>query len=78
MKMLLVGTQGSNDPTQAAFPFVFAKGAIEAGHEPTIFLAGEAAHLLKEDVAASTQGVGWPRHSDLWADIAKAMVRVFV
>lgn len=26
-------------------------GAIEAGHQPEIFLAGEAAYLVKEDAA---------------------------
>ncbi len=78
MKILYSGTNGSNDPTQAAFPFVFSKGAIEAGHQPTIFLAGEATYLLKEEVAAATQAVGWPKQSDLWVDIAKAKVPVFV
>ncbi len=78
MKMLYVGTQGSNDPTQAAFPFVFSKGAIEAGHEPTIFLSGEATYLLMEQVASSTQAVGWPKQSDLWVDILKARVPVYV
>ncbi len=78
MNILYAGTQGSNNPTQAAFPFVFAKGAIEAGHTPTIFLAGEAAYLLKEEVASATQAVGWPKQSDLWMDIVKARVPVFV
>ncbi len=32
MRIPYAGTQGSNDPTQAAFPFVFAQGAIETGH----------------------------------------------
>ncbi len=86
MKMLYVGTQGSNDPTQAAFPFVFSKGAIEAGQEPTIFLSGEATYLLKDEVSAATQAVGWPKQSELpaqgrrpgWADIVRAKARVFV
>lgn len=78
MKMLYVGTHGSNDPTHAGLPFVFAKGAIEAGHEATIFLAGEAPYLLKEEVAAATHGVGWAPQSDLWKDIVQAKVPVFV
>lgn len=78
MKILYTCTYGSDDPTQAGFPFIFSKGAIEAGHEPTIFLAGEGAYLLKEDVAAATQGVGWPKLSDLWNDIFKAKVPVYV
>ena len=41
-RILYVGTAGSDDPTRAGFPFNFALGAIEAGHQPEIFLAGEA------------------------------------
>ncbi len=90
MKMLYVGTQGSNDPTQAAFPFVFSKGAIEAGHEPTIFLSGEATSGCCSPYAAqrgggavphterSDVGVLFPMQSDLWADIVKSKVPVFV
>jgi len=40
--ILYVGTAGSDDPTRAGLPFNFAIGAIEAGHQPQIFLAGEA------------------------------------
>jgi predicted peroxiredoxin len=78
MKILFVGTSGSDDPTRASFPLVFAKGAIEAGHQPLIHLVGEATYLLKEEVAALTQGVGWPTISALWKDIVEAKVPVFV
>ena len=78
MNILYAGTYGSDDPTRASFPFVFAKGAIEAGHQPTIFLAGEAAYMLKEEVAAATRGVGWPAVSELLNDIVQAKVPVFV
>lgn len=39
-KVLYVGTAGSDDPTRAGFPFNFAKGALDAGHQfinPKIF-----------------------------------------
>lgn len=78
MKILYMGTHGSNDPTRAGLPFVFAKGAIEAGHEVAIFLAGEAPYIVKEDVAAATHGVGWAPQADLWKDVVQAKVRVFV
>lgn len=44
-KILYYGTSGSDDPTRAGFPFNFALGAKEAGHEPEIFVAGEAVTL---------------------------------
>lgn len=55
--ILYVGTAGSDDPTRAGLPFNFALGAVEAGHQPQIFLAGEAAYLMKEDVAAAVMPV---------------------
>ena len=78
MKLLYASTYGSDDPTRASFPFIFAKGALEAGHQPTIFLAGEAAYLLKEEVVAVTQGVGWPPISQLWRDVVEAKIPVYV
>ena len=78
MKILYAGSFGSDDPTRASFPLIFAKGAVEAGHESIVFLAGEAVYLLKEEVANSTQGVGWPKVGDLWQDIVTANVRVYV
>ena len=42
-KILYLGTAGSDDPTRAGFPFNFAMGALDAGHQPEVFLAGEAA-----------------------------------
>jgi predicted peroxiredoxin len=78
MKILFVGTSGSDDPTQASFPMVFAKGALEAGHQAVIHLVGEATYLLKEEVAAVTQGVGWPTISALWKEVVAAQVPIFV
>ena len=42
-KLLYIGTHGTDDPTRATFPFLMAKGAIEAGHEAGIILMGDAA-----------------------------------
>jgi len=78
MKMLYAGTHGSDDPTRAGFPFIFAKGAIEAGHQPVIFLGGDATYLLKEELAAATQGVGWQPQSELWKEMVKSKVPVHV
>ena len=33
MKMLLIGTHGSESPTHAILPFLNAQGAIDEGHE---------------------------------------------
>ena len=41
-KLLYVGTYGTDDPTRATFPFLMAKGAIDAGHETAVTLMGES------------------------------------
>ena len=64
-KLMYVGTQGTNDPTQATFPFLMAKGAIDGGHEPGLTLMGEAAPLIKNDIAAQIHGVGIPPLTEL-------------
>ena len=57
-KLLYVGTYGTDDPTRATFPFLLAKGAIDAGHETGVTLMGEATYLMREGVPEQIQGVG--------------------
>jgi uncharacterized protein involved in oxidation of intracellular sulfur len=64
-KLLYIGTAGTDDPTRATFPFLMAKGAIEAGHEAGIILMGEAAPLIKDSIAAQVHGVGIPPLKEL-------------
>ncbi len=78
MTILYISTYGSDDPTRAGFPFVFSKGAVEAGHRPTIFLAGEATYLLQESIAAAIHGVGWPPLPELWQSVVQEQIPVYV
>ncbi len=64
-KILYIGTHGTNDPTDATFPFLLAKGAIDGGHQPSIVLMGEAAPLIKDHLAQQIQGVGLPPLKEL-------------
>jgi uncharacterized protein involved in oxidation of intracellular sulfur len=64
--ILYVSTYGSDDPTRATLSFVAALGAVEAGHQAQIFLAGEATYLMKEAVADQVHGVGWAPLKDLF------------
>jgi predicted peroxiredoxin len=50
-RLLLISTHGSEDPTRAGLAFFLAKGAVEAGHQPEIVLAGDAAVLARKEVA---------------------------
>ena len=77
-KVLFVGTHGTDDPTRATFPFMEAKGVIEAGHETGIILMLEAASLIKDRIAAQVQGIGVPPLKDLMDFLADHNVRISV
>jgi uncharacterized protein involved in oxidation of intracellular sulfur len=77
-KLLYIGTHGTDDPTRATFPFLMAKGAIEAGHEAGIILMGEAATLIKDSIAAQVQGVGVPSLKELAEFLHGRKIRISV
>ena len=77
-KLLYIGTHGTDDPTNATFPFLMAKGAIDAGHETGIILQGEAATLIKDSIAAQVHGVGIPPLKELMDYLVARKVRITV
>jgi predicted peroxiredoxin len=76
--ILYVGTSGSDDPTRAGLPFNFALGAVEAGLKAEIFLAGEAAYLMKEDIAAAIMPVAMPSLREMMEKTVASNVPIFV
>ena len=60
MKFFYLGLCGSENPTRAAFPFHLALGALEAGHQAEIGLAGDAVVLMKSVVAEGILPVALP------------------
>jgi uncharacterized protein involved in oxidation of intracellular sulfur len=77
-KLLYIGTHGTDDPTNATFPFLMAKGAIDAGHETGIILQGEAATLIKDSIAAQVHGFGIPPLKELMDFLVAHKVRISV
>ena len=77
-KLLYIGTAGTDDPTRATFPFLMAKGAIEAGHEPGIILQGEAAPLIKDSIASQVHGIGVPPLKELLDFLVERNIRISV
>lgn len=51
-------THGPEHPTRAALGFLVARTAVEEGHDVSMFLAGDAVQLLRDQVLDSLQGVG--------------------
>jgi uncharacterized protein len=59
MATILVNvTNGPEHPTRAALAFLVARAAQDAGHEVSLFLAGDAVQLLREAVLDSLVGLG--------------------
>jgi uncharacterized protein involved in oxidation of intracellular sulfur len=77
-RILYVGTAGSDDPTRAGFPFNFALGAIEAGHQPEIFLAGEAAYLVRSEIAKWVDPVAMPPLREMLQKVIEHGVPIYV
>jgi predicted peroxiredoxin len=78
MKMLFVGTHGSESPTHALLPFLSAQGAIDEGHEVELLLMGDAVVLMHEAVAKNTTGVGWPSVGEVLGKLIEHKVPVYV
>jgi uncharacterized protein involved in oxidation of intracellular sulfur len=52
MRFLYISSHGTEDPTRATMPFLMAKGAEEAGHDPEIALMGDAVVLSNDLLSA--------------------------
>jgi predicted peroxiredoxin len=57
-KLLINVTHGPEAPTRAALGFLVGRAAVEAGHEVSLFLAGDAVQLLREPVLDGLVGLG--------------------
>ena len=76
--ILYLGTAGSDDPTRAGLPFNFALGALDAGHQPQVFLAGEAVYLMKSTVADAVMPVAMPGLKTMIDEVVAQRVPIFV
>lgn len=77
-RILISSTHGSENPTRTSLAWLSAKGAVEAGHQPQIVLAGDAAIVANRTVAESVLGVGIAPLKELIAFAMEKNVPVFV
>lgn len=56
--LLIHVTQGPENPTRAALAFLVAKTAVEEGHSVSVFLAGDAVQLIRDEVLDNLAGLG--------------------
>lgn len=51
-------TSGPENPTRAALGLLVARAAVDEGHTVSVFLAGDAAQLIRDAVLDSLNGLG--------------------
>ncbi len=78
MKVLIKSAWGSDDPTQASFPFHHANAFAEAGHQVQVFLLGEAVSLMRTVVANAVVPVGWAPLAEALAKVIEHRVPIHV
>ncbi|HUF16035.1 MAG TPA: DsrE family protein [Acidimicrobiia bacterium] len=71
-------THGPEAQTRAALGFLVAKAAADSGHEVTMFLAGDAAYLIKDEVIAGLRGIGTGSLEESFAAVVEAEIPLFV
>jgi predicted peroxiredoxin len=77
-RILVHLTHGPEAPTRAALAFSVAKAALEDGHSVSLFLAGDAVQLLRDDVLNSLNGVGTGNLRELYDAIVAKGGRFYV
>lgn len=77
-KFLLIGLNGSENPTRANFPFAWAAALHEAGNEVRLELAGDAVVLMRNAVAESVTPVGWPAFKEVLDKVIAFKIPIYV
>ena len=78
MKMLFIGTYGSESPTHAVLPLLQAQGALDEGHEAEVILVGDAVVLMRDEVAKATVPVGWPPVQEVLGKLIEHQLPIYV
>lgn len=77
-KFFYLGLCGSENPTRAGLPFHLALGALEAGHQAEISLAGDAVVLMKNVVMESVLPVALPSLKEMFDKVVQQRVPIYV
>lgn len=71
-------THGPDAPTRAALGFLVARTALAQGHDVHMFLAGDAATLVRRDVINDLAGVGTGALADHVPVVVEGGAQIFV
>ncbi len=71
-------THGPEHPTRAALGFHVAKAAIDAGHEVTVFLAGDGVQLMRDGALDHLTGLGTGNLRELYDAVVVAGTTIYM
>lgn len=77
-KILVHVTHGSENPTRATLAYLVAKSALAEGHSVSLFLAGDAAVLIRDAVMDSLNGLGTGNLREHFDALVKGGARFYV
>lgn len=76
--LLVHVTHGPEAPTRAALALTVANAAVNAGHEVSVFMAGDAAYLVKDAVIDNLHGIGTGSLNETLPALIEAGVEIYV
>jgi predicted peroxiredoxin len=71
-------THGPDAPTRAALGFLVARAALEAGHDVSLFLAGDAAVLVRAAEMNEVEGLGTGKLAEHVPAVVEAGGKIYV
>ncbi len=71
-------TQGPENPTVAALAFLVARTAVEEGHLITLFLAGDAVQLMRNNAIENVMGLGTGSLKSHYEVLEKASCQIYL
>jgi predicted peroxiredoxin len=77
-KFLVHITCGPEDPTRAALGFLVARTALAAGHDVSLFLAGDGVKLLQDTALGSVEGIGTGKLAEHYEAVAEGGGRFYL
>ena len=77
-KILVHLTHGPEHPTRAALAFLVAKAAAEEGHTVTLFLAGDAVQLMRDEVLDNLSGLGTGKLRESYDAVVAGEARIYL
>lgn len=75
--LLVHVTHGPEAPTRAALAVLVATAAADAGHDVTLFFAGDATNLLRDTTADAVHGIGTGHFGENLRALGKADIPIY-